>query len=433
MILKKFFLLTLLFTLIFKPEFIFIPHSVNMFFGFLGFLLYMSKTEDRLYILNISGANLIFVIKCFTPFVIVALFSIFLNGTSDFYYPRYALSLILYFFAAYLLAYFFYNIYGYMSVERTIDYLIIAECIFLFIGLLSFFNPEIHSLLADIQKHNEIALDSIERTKESRLISIGAKFFTAAVINGFVLILIGLQFYCSQLTTNKKILYIIAFIYILVVGMMMGRTTSVGGIIGFSLIVLSFTQTFDSSIKTIAATAASLLIAYIVYAKLILSISWKFDVLYDFGFEMFNNYQSGDGLSVRSNEGLLDMYNIIPDHLGTWLIGDAKWEDGNHYYMRVDPGYLRGLWYFGLIGLTTLIWYFYKFIHHIIIERKLFNGKIIVPFLAFFIYVLFLNSKGPADLFFCLTPFIFCNKFKNGEQQIVININRNIDKTTFLY
>lgn len=407
---KKILLLLLLFTLIYKPEFIFIPHSVNMFFGIIGILIYIIRRDDTQYITETSNTSIRRIIHFILPFVIVSIVSILINASSDLYYPRYASSLILCYFGTYFFADLFYKVYGEMSVDKLIDYFVIVECIFLFIGLLSFFTPGLYEEFARLQKYNEISLNAMDRTEGSRLISIGAQFFTASVINGLVLMLIGIRFYCFSMSVKTKVLYLIAFIFILVVGMMMGRTTIIGGAIGLALIALSFTQRRSGKTKTIISLAISLAVVFVVYSEFIASGSLDFDVLSEFGFEMFNNYQNGDGFSAHSNERLLDMYNTIPGDLMTWIIGDAKWSEGDHYYMRVDAGYLRGLWYFGIIGLVSLFWYYYRTVKYIIVEKLTFNGKKFIPMCAFIVYIAVLNGKGPTDLFFYIMPFVFCNK-----------------------
>lgn len=388
-----------------------------MFLGVVGIALYLHKPEKRFFILSASEIDLKKIVLYIVPFVFVSFISIVLNDSFDFYYPRYALSLILCFFGTYLLAYLFYSTYGQMSPQKVIDYFVITNCVFLFIGLLAFFQPDIQSFLTSVQRHNESAINSIERTQGARLISIGATFFTAAVINGFVLLLIGLHFYCFKMSVEKKVLYVVAFIYITVVGMMMGRSTMIGGVIGLILISLSFSHDFSKTLKSLVATFISVSLVCFIYFGLASLISLNFEDLYKFGFEMFINYQNGDGFSAHSNEKLWMMYNTLPDDFATWLIGDAKWNEGDHYYMRVDPGYLRSLWYFGIVGLIALLWYFFRMICYVVVEKNVFEKKMI-PFMALSSYLLILYSKGPLDLYFYLLPFAFCDKKLLSQIQI---------------
>ena len=85
-----------------------------------------------------------------------------------------------------------------------------------------------------------------------------------------------------------------------------------------------------------------------------------------FAFEGFFNLVENGEYSVASNDTLKDMY-VFPDNLKTWIIGDGYfsnpyWSDANYiwqgqnrrgYYMGTDVGYLRFIFYFGVIGLAA--------------------------------------------------------------------------------
>ena len=411
--LKKLLLFFLFFTLVYKPEFIFIPHSVNMFFGLLGIIVFLSvrrgDSRSRLSIGNNMSWMRLF---CYAiPIVVVSILSIFINNSFDFYYPRYAFSLVLGFFSFYLLSFLFKRVYGRITVETLTDYFVISECVFLFIGLASFFSPNISSFLTNIQKYNDISVDAMARTEGYRLISIGAQFFSAAIINGFVLIIIGLRFrYCAD-TVKTKVLYLIAFVFITAVGMMMARATLVGALLGLFLILWGIVPRKYQKGKSLLAVFCVVIIAVLFYHSFKTNEAIKdFEDLTTFGFEMFINYKNGEGFTAHSNNRLLDMYNSIPSDIQTWLIGDGRWMEGDHYYKRVDTGYLRGLWYFGIVGLVCLFWYYYQSLKYLVYKTRVFYRKGLIPLLLFLLYVVVLNLKGPVDLFFLLIPFYFCDR-----------------------
>lgn len=405
---KKLVLFFLLFTLVYRPEFIFIPHSVNMFFGILGMLVYFSNRKRANVITASAGLSIGYIIRCFIPLVLVSFVSILVNFSFDLYYPRLAFSIVLSFFSYYLVAVMFYKIYGKMTIQKLSDYFIIAECLFLFIGLVSFFSPEVFNMLNSIQRLGEIGEDAIERTGGTRLISIGATFFTAAIINGFVLIIIGLHFLYDKLSVKKRIVYLISFLYIFAVGLMMGRTTLIGGALGVLLIAFSVVKGKVSFFKFFFSCAVTVGISIFIISKVMSNSKYDFTVLSEFGFEMFINYLNGEGFDANSNNVLRDMYNTKPTDIKTWIIGDAKWSEGDHYYKNVDSGYLRGLWYFGIIGLLTLFIYYYRIIRYCVVRQKKFFGKTVIPLLTFMGYVVILNYKGPADLYFYLLPYMYC-------------------------
>ena len=90
-----------------------------------------------------------------------------------------------------------------------------------------------------------------------------------------------------------------------------------------------------------------------------------------FAFEGFFSLAETGKWNVHSNEILKDMF-VLPDSFKTWVIGDGYMENPYHldpyyigpkwggYYMATDVGYLRFIFYFGVIGLGIFCGYFIK-------------------------------------------------------------------------
>ena len=105
--------------------------------------------------------------------------------------------------------------------------------------------------------------------------------------------------------------------------------------------------------------------------NLSLFINQQFHDNIRFAFEGFFSLAEKGYWETNTNNILKNMI-IFPDNLKTWIIGDGYfdnpyWRDpyyvGSYalgYYMNTDIGYLRFIFYFGLIGLTTFILYFFK-------------------------------------------------------------------------
>jgi hypothetical protein len=74
---------------------------------------------------------------------------------------------------------------------------------------------------------------------------------------------------------------------------------------------------------------------------------------------------------VSSNDRLMNMY-VFPDNAKTWIIGDGYFDGPSNtdpyyvgptmtgFYMWTDVGYLRFIFYFGLIGLAAFMFFFIK-------------------------------------------------------------------------
>ena len=81
--------------------------------------------------------------------------------------------------------------------------------------------------------------------------------------------------------------------------------------------------------------------------------------LFYFAAELFINLFSGQGLETESTDILLEMYQILPTTLTTWLVGDGFYLAQNSvdglYYMGTDVGYLRIIFATGIIGVVINI------------------------------------------------------------------------------
>ena len=121
---------------------------------------------------------------------------------------------------------------------------------------------------------------------------------------------------------------------------------------------------------------------------------------------------------------------VWPDNIKTWIIGDGYLNNPadkslstydpyfvgkfHGYYMGTDIGYLRYIFYFGLIGLITLNTFFIKICR--IVCRKF------TAFKWMFIIVLAVNFiqwfKVSTDLFVVFAPFL-CLSFQEDEDSII--------------
>ena len=90
-----------------------------------------------------------------------------------------------------------------------------------------------------------------------------------------------------------------------------------------------------------------------------------------FAFEGFFSLVEQGEWDVSSNNSLMNMY-VFPDNAKTWIIGDGYFDGPSNtdpyyvgptmtgFYMWTDVGYLRFIFYFGLIGLGAFMAFFYK-------------------------------------------------------------------------
>ena len=88
------------------------------------------------------------------------------------------------------------------------------------------------------------------------------------------------------------------------------------------------------------------------------------ELLVEQGFELVLNAQDSGEMSSASTNRLGEMYESYPTRIETYILGDGYYTDPNDgkYYMHIDIGYFRLIYYFGLLGLFFYLSYQYKLI-----------------------------------------------------------------------
>jgi hypothetical protein len=178
----------------------------------------------------------------------------------------------------------------------------------------------------------------------------------------------------NKVTVNAKSVtaYIIAFVFILVVGSMVGRTTSVGGALALLYLAWHYRATLFSPTNR-----------KYVFLLLFIAVIGSFVVVYlynhnaafyenvRFAFEGFFNWWETGEWTTTSTERWETMF-VWPDNTKTWLVGDGYFDGPTlidpfyvgpvytGFYKWTDIGYLRFIFYFGLLGLSLFSIYFCK-------------------------------------------------------------------------
>ena len=330
-----------------------------------------------------------------------SIITVILNGTTDLWYLQFAIRNILYINGAILIAYLMPKRWSLDSLVLLIIAAIIINDIISFLG---FINPNIASTILSIQDFSK--MEKVERIYGfgNRIIGIGRNnFFNGGVTNGMGIIL---AFY---LISKKKLPLYLGLLLIsimTIVGLFIARTTIVGVVLGGCLYLASLKR----KTKVIYGLIISAIIAYIIYLSGLLE---NLDT--SRAFEVFEHYDELN--EVESLNSLNKMYDRDMS-FATLLFGNGLSKEGDFYYMHTDAGYMRNIFYFGVIG--TIFGYFY---YEYYILRKLydFSKKMKMLVLTLAVYLLVLNLKGLPDynfLIFLLLAFFIRKKIRNGEIQL---------------
>lgn len=358
----------------FPFEFTFLPGvNTKMAMAGVGLVLYaLDLAKGRAPQINKDG----FVIAILGVLVsLCGLLSVIVNNTNDYTYASYFVSMFVWLGGAYTAIKILKWIHGYVSVELVCNYLIgvcVGQCIVaLIIDSVPTFKFLVDRFVVGFDFVNTDTL-----TKANRIYGIGAGLDVAGTRFATVLVMISVLLQRLSQSRYKKYmwLYLVAFLFISVVGNMMARTTTVGIVVALAYWIISSgilrLTLYKENVRVWKYLLISLCVAipFIVY---LYSVNEQFHDNIRFAFEGFFSLAEKGQWETNSNNILKNMI-VFPDNVQTWLIGDGYIENPvgrdpyyvgptyGGYYKGTDIGYLRFIFYFGIIGLFTFILYFYK-------------------------------------------------------------------------
>lgn len=397
---------------LFPFEFVFLPGiNTKMCLALMGgVLILMHCSANKCPLLNKEMLVLIILALMVS---LCGFLSTTINNTNDYTYATYIVSMVVWVSAAYLVINVIRSVHNRVSTVILCNY-IIAVCVF--------------------QCLSAIAIDSVPLVKElvnryilgfgfeknvldlsgNRLYGIGAALDVAGSRFSIALIM------CAYLLSRersfaKTFLYTIAFIIIGIIGNMISRTTTVGMVLSIVYILYSTIVRKYNSHNTIVAFMLVLL-AVIPSTIILYKTDAHFHGYIDFAFEGFFNIAEKGKWETHSNAILRNMYRF-PDTFKTWLIGDGYFDNPTSdpyysgymwkgFYMGTDVGYLRFIFYFGLLGLATFSIFMVKTCmaccDALGRHKKLFVAVLMINFIVWFkvstdIFLMF-------ALFLCLDP-----------------------------
>lgn len=296
-----------------------------------------------------------------TIFSCVGLFSVFFNETTDYAYAGYLISMSVWLSSAYILALSVHRAHGYISFRLIVNYLL-AVCLIQCLLALLIDNNLSFKLLVDTYILH-VAGNTEFLNEVDRLYGIGAALDPAGVRFAAVLVLVaGVIVSYTRISRQALMLYAVAFLSLFALGNLISRTTTVGAFIGILLVLGHFIYTNlskkQSSIRILGTFVASAILVFVL--GFIVYINFEdMQGLIRYGFEAFFNYVEKGKFSTGSTDQLNTMW-VFPDNLKTWIIGDGWFNDpySNDWYMFTDIGYLRFIFYCGLVGLSFFTIFF---------------------------------------------------------------------------
>ena len=385
--------------------------------------LQLGRARNSIFSKDMVTISLYALMVSFTSFIAVTL-----NETRDYTYVSYIISMWVWLSAAFVAVKYMRTVHGYISVELVCNYLIVV-CVFQCISalIIDAFPVVKNFALAYI---SDLGPTQMELMKEAgRLFGFGAALDPAG--SRFAAVLTIIVFMATRLaaTNRNKYLvgYILAFIFIAIVGNMIARTTTVGVIIALAFLLYSIglhRMVISKSTGRIMLWFVGVLVVAVPLLTILYHTNEQFHDNIRFAFEGFFSLAEKGRWEVNSNEILKNMI-VFPDNLKTWIIGDGYMldptgvdpyytgPDWGGYYQATDIGYLRFIFYSGLIGLAAMALFIWKAGRISMLKFKdqqmLFWLLLAVNYAVWF--------KVSTDIFLALALFLVIDKQENEEYE----------------
>lgn len=402
-----------LFSYFYPVQFKVVPiSSVRIFqllglFLFLGMICVKGKINKNLVIFYGYGL-LIFFIGFFSTAVF--------NNAFEF---EYALSkgiyIFSYSFGAYLIVFLMKKLSSTFSFYTILEWMIYISLVQSFISFVFFFSPSIFEAYKNFvvyEEKNEIRTAILN---EYRLMGVGVIYANAAIQYGMVMwgtILLYKQE--GSFFSKHSIFCSLIICLFCIAGIFSGRIFFVMLLMTvFYIFFLNGTKKIFVSFKDFFAL---FLPVSFIGALIVFYLFSTNEKMMNWAFELFLN--RGE---TQSTNNLQEMY-LFPDSIKTWLIGDGRSSNGGlGFYMNTDVGYIRSLFYWGLIGTITYYFMHYKF--YTILKNMVSNIYLRRYFLTILLWFFIYNAKefwGIAQ-YFVLYLMVLLNVSSQNQNKKTIN------------
>jgi len=400
----------LLYTIVFRPQYFFLPASVNVTFGIIGILSYVLFNKE--WILNNEGWEGIKpIFDSVLPFLVIAVLSGIFNLGGDGYFIKYAVSVFLSFFSLFTPVYLIYKVYGNVRFETILNYLILCNIVYLTLAVAMFLLPGLRDVLLSLLNSEERTLEALQITEGLRLQAFGTSFFNAGVMEGFFLVLLALCVKFEMFEKNGRIFLLLCILIFGLISFFLARTAVIGLLMALFILMTYYLGQSKRNIGEPITVIVVCVLAVVGIFACNPHVLDNFSSMFLWAFEAFYNYSYTGSFETYSTSTTLGMFEIIPDNIKTWMIGDSLWIDSRGaYYMETDVGWLRMTFYFGVLGVLSMLFYFFHSLRTIYVNHlyNYWGDKGYFAFRMMLIYVMIMNLKGFADIFYLSILFYYC-------------------------
>lgn len=303
---------------------------------------------------------------------LISLVTMTINNTPDASFLTYFISMWVWMGGAYAVIRWLNVAYGYVNV-RLVCNCLIAVCV---MQCLVAWAKVLYPPLQEFINHIIGGEAFMGNTKGNRLSGIGASLDVAGLRFSAVIVMIGYILSKTQKMSHLQLVgYLFSFLVITVIGNMMSRTTTLG--VGIALAYWIYSSCFKEKNKKLWFWLGGILCVLLPLFVYLYNTDENFYTNIRFGFEGFFSLWETGKWQTSSNDILLNHMIVFPDNWMTWLIGDGyaanpadktlsffdPYYTGpiyHGYYKGTDIGYLRYIFYFGLVGTITFVLFMWR-------------------------------------------------------------------------
>ena len=354
---------------------------------------------------------------------VIGMISVIANNTPDYAYATYFVSMTVWLSGAYAVCSLIKVVHESLTIEKVVAYLAAVCAIQCILALVIDSNAVVKSLV-----DTYILQDQYVLTKMKRIYGVGASLDTAGVRFSACLIMLTYVINKNKVNLNNGALFmaVLSYVIVAVVGNMVARTTIVG--VGISMLYALMTfrpEKVSYGFLRVVRIVSILLVVVIPLCVHLYQQSPQFFQLSRFAFEGFFSLAETGEWEIDSNEKLKAMM-VFPDNVKTWIIGDGYFANpydtdplyvGQYtggFYMGTDIGYLRFIFYFGLIGLVTFAVFLISVTKECVKMLPDYRQLIIlILFLGFVIWL-----KVSTDIFLVLALFLCVGNMQDEPPQL---------------
>lgn len=289
------------------------------------------------------------------------------NGTYDYSFNYYFISVFVWMGAAFMVVSSINAVHQKQSVQLVANYLIgvcLLQCV---LSQCMEYNPNLMKFVDGLMAEEG---EAFMGNAGNRTHGLGCALDVAG--GRFAAVLLMVTFFLTRSKVKLELLfYIVSFFTIAILGNMIGRTTTIGVILSLLYIIYNM---FQEGVKS--KLYLKYLLGTCVIIIPVMSILYNANDVFRenmrFGFEGFFSLAEQGRWQTTSTDILQNSMIVFPDNLKTWIIGDGYGANPSYdpyytgkiykgFYMSTDVGYLRFIFFFGILGMSSMVFLFLQF------------------------------------------------------------------------